>query len=43
MIEEEDEIVGNIWKELKAMAGNRVSWLAYWGFYAVRWRNGKVT
>jgi len=27
MIEEEDEIVGNIWKEVKAKAGNRVSWL----------------
>ena len=24
MIEEEDEIVGNSWKEVKAMAGNRV-------------------
>jgi hypothetical protein len=26
MVEKEDEIVGKIWKEVKTMAGNRISW-----------------
>jgi hypothetical protein len=27
MIEEEDQLVENIWKEVKAVPGNRVGWL----------------